>query len=303
MKTLFLPLVVASLAAKASPESLRQEIEATYDPRIKIKSLSSSTSFFGCKLEDVEIYGQDPITSAPRKIAVSLYKTIPPSRKFVLLLPPTGGTNILDRGYANELCQGGLNVALVHSWDHQNDIGLDIEGHNKAGLRALTAVRHTLEYLAGLQPSSIGFLGTSIGAITGVLAAGYESRLSATALIVGSARFADVIAETQEQGAQVLRQKRFQEFKYKNTEEYRQDLLSKIRIDPRFYVSALKKKPVLLVTSDKDITVPTAYQNELVEALEPQVHLALRGNHTQAILASYVFHRQALTGFFLKNLP
>lgn len=289
-----------------SNPKLRQDIEQTYNPHIESRLQNADWSFYGCRIQNIEIRGQDPISFETRKINISLYEAHPKHRgnseRAVILLPPTGGVNVLDRGYANELCSSGITVALVSGWDHQNDVSLDINMHNRGAFRALAATRHVVEFLTSRNIHSIGVLGTSIGAITGALALGYEPRIKTAALIVGSARFADVITETSEQGAAKLRQERMKHYGFKNLEEYRAAVRGTIKIEPAYFMDEAKSKSTLLLTGDADITVPTNYQLEMVEALKPQNHIVLRGNHYQAIKSSFFWHRAEIVKFFKKNL-
>ncbi len=307
MKTLLLAttlLSIPSLALSRPKLELRQEIERTYNPQIQARVLNQNFSLYGCRLQNIEITGQDPITLKDRKIKVMLYqgRDRKNTQRAVILLPPTGGVNILDKGYANEICTSGITVALIAGWDHQNDVSLDIEMHNRGAFRALAATRHVVEYLDQNNFNSIGILGTSIGAITSSLVLGYEPRVSTAALIVGSARFADVIAETSEQGAAKLRNERMKHYGYQNLEDYRAAIRNVIRVEPNDFIDEARHKNSLLITGDADITVPTSYQMELVSDLKPQKHISLRGNHFQAIKSSFFWHRTEIVNFFKQNL-
>ena len=38
------------------------------------------------------------------------------SQKSILIIPPTGGTNLIDRSYARHLCAAGHNVYILDRW-------------------------------------------------------------------------------------------------------------------------------------------------------------------------------------------
>ena len=87
-------------------------------------------------------------------------------------------------------------------------------------------------------------------------------------------------------------------FGYKNLEEYRQAVKSVIHIEPVDFMETAQNKTTLLITADADITVPTAYQLELLDILKPKIHLTLKGNHFDAIKSSFFRHRADVVAFF-----
>lgn len=305
MNSLLIPLMTLLptpvLAAPAA--DIVSRIEHSYDPQVESRVNSWGFSFYGCLTEDIEIIGQDPINFQKRKVNITRYLARGQNKNpgTVIILPPTGGVNILDRGYANELCWAGMNVALISGWDHQEPKSIDFGIHDQGALRALAAVRHVVEFLEKDNASSIALLGTSIGAIAGNLVLGYEPRLSSAALIVGSGRFADVVAESTEKGALALREQRMKHLGIKDLEEYRKVVHQYVKTDPTSFVNYSGAKKTLLVTADADITVPTAYQYELVELLKPEVHVKMKGDHFQVIKAAFFQKRHTIVDFFRRS--
>ncbi len=292
------------MASAASMPNAAIEIERSYHPKIEIRKSGFGLSLYGCTVEKFRIIGQDPITHQDRTVTVSLYHSSSreESRRAVLILPPTGGVNVLDKGYANEFCSSGITTALISGWEHQNDASLEFNMHNNGALRALAASRHTVELLNKKGFSSIGILGTSIGAIAGMLVLEFEPRISSAALIVGSARFADVIAESDESGASALRKNRMKAFAFKSADDYRQALREKVWVEPSRFIGRLGRKDALIVSADADTTVPSAYQMELAQILNAKRHIRLQGNHLQVIKNAFFYHRSEITNFFLDTL-
>jgi hypothetical protein len=279
------------------------EIMETYRPAIEFREVGRDLSLYGCAIEELEIVGQDPVTLKTRKVNVSLYRGRGTNgSSAVLILPPTGGVNILDRGYANELCYAGITVALVSGWEFKDEVSLDFSMHNKGALRAIAASRHVVEFLNMNKFASIGMLGTSIGAISGSLVMGFEPRISATAFIVGSGRLADVIAESDEQGAIQLRQERFKAFGFKTVEDYKRALREAIWVEPLKYINRLGTRAALVVSADADTTVQSSYQFELAQLLKAENHIRLKGGHRQVIKDTFFSHRGEIVNFFRRNL-
>lgn len=302
MSVLFSALLSMSpvLAASATVASTLPSIY--YDSSIEAHSKPSGWSLYGCQTEEIEIYGLDPILKSPRKLSVIFYKSlVVDSKKVVILLPPTGGLNILDRGYANELCSHGISVAVLEGWDHQLDTSMDFSMHDHGALRYVSAIRHTVEFLASSKLHSIGLLGTSIGAIGGALGFGLEERISAATFIVGSARFADVVALSDEKGAALLREKRMKLYSLSTIEQYQELVRKNITFEPSLFLKPTVGRNTLVISADNDTTVPSEYQYELASLLKSQV-ISLEGNHLDVIKHTFWNETTAVVDFFNSNL-
>lgn len=291
-------------AAAAMPlTEARAKIEKSYHPEISYSILESEWSLYGCKIQKIQISGKDPVTSNMRNVNVSLYKPHNGSNGLaVMILPPTGGVNILDRGYANELCSQGVTAAIVSSWAHQDETSLDFEMHNNGALRALAAARHVVEFLDSSDYESIGILGTSIGAVAGTLVLGFEPRVTAAALIAGGAHFTDIITTSDESGAANLRKARMKKFGYRDLEEYSQAVKKNVWVEPANFIMSLKDIKSLVISADNDSTVLSEYQLELVSLLQTENHIHRSGNHLQVIKDSFCYNRNDITGFFMTAL-
>lgn len=290
------PIFAANATATSMPSGIY------YDANIEFHSKPSGLSLYGCKTEEIEIDGLDPVLKSPRKISITFYKSITPgSKKAVILIPPTGGVNIIDKGYANKLCGSGISVALVEGWNHQLETSIDFSIHDKGALRYVSAIKHTVEFLYHKNLNSIGLLGTSIGAIGGALVFGLEERISAATFIVGSARFADVVASSDEKGATLLRKKRMKLYSLSTIEQYQDLLRNHITLEPSLYLKSNANRSTLVITADDDKTVPSEYQNELAQLLNSKV-ISLQGNHLAAIKQAYWSKSATIVGFFNNSL-
>lgn len=296
---ILLAAMVSSIAAWANLSA--EEITRGYDPTIREERLRESWSLLGCRIEELTLWGKDPLSGESRAVAVTLYRGDSENRAAVLILPPTGGVNILDQGYANHLCYHGITAAVITGWEHQNETSLDPSMHRRGAIRSVAATRHVMEFLLNRGYRSLGALGTSVGAITGALAFGLDDRIAATALIVGSSRFADVIAESDEQGAARLRQERQAAYGW-SPEEYRNALREAVGIEPGNFLGRKGGRKALVVTATADTTVPTPYQRELAQKIGADVHLEIPGNHLEGIKRAFLWRRHDIVGFFRKAL-
>lgn len=274
-------------------DSFRAGFTATETPA------GRSLSF--CKLLDVRLDVTDPVTGKPGFVQNRIYEARNGSDRTVILLPPTGGENILDQGYANHLCSGGFRVVILQTWFNQTEVTLDPAMHDNGAVRSLSAIRHTLDYLKPTRASQVGILGTSVGALSSSLALGFEPRLSSGVFIVGGFGFSEIVARSTEAGAAKLRDARMKAFGLKNIEDYVALLAEKVVIEPGDFTEFSGRKNVLAFVGTRDVTVPTKNQTALVKAYQAESD-EYAGDHTQTILNTFTWKRGKIAAFFEKNL-
>ncbi|MES2855566.1 MAG: hypothetical protein V4692_06875, partial [Bdellovibrionota bacterium] len=229
----------------------------------------------------------------PRKMNIKLYHSIDGIRysDAIIIVPPTGGVNAIDLGYSNFFCQNGYAVALLDGFWKQNELDYDFQMHNYAAIRAIVAIKHTVVLLGQREVSTIGILGTSIGALTSAITLGFENKIKAATLIVGSARHADILVTSDEKSQVIpLRQLRMRKWGIKTIQGYGQAVRNAVRCEPGDYFLRHGARPVFAITATSDTTVLTKYQLELVEKLKAS-HISIPGGHMNAIISAYADYR------------
>jgi hypothetical protein len=305
MTLLISPIValssVSTLSAFANDSVTK--IERSYDANIAFEMVASDRSFYGCRIEKFQITGADPITLEKRAVTIDFYRAKSKNPEAaVIILPPTGGSNILDRGYANELCSSGISAAIVSGWKYQDETSLDFEMHNRGALRAHAATRHVVEFLVANRYQSIGVLGTSIGAVAGSLVLSFEPRISAVTFIVGGADFSEIIATSDESGAKKLRHARMKAFGYYTNADYARAVKNAVWVEPADYLKPMENVKSLVISADADTTVRTEFQLRLVELLQATKHIHRRGNHLQSIKDTFWYNKADIVEFFRQSL-
>ncbi len=290
-----------SSASAAPSKSALERVEKSFTPGFQLEEKAAGRSLNFCRLTDVKLSTVDPVERSPALVHLRIYEARSKSDRTVILLPPTGGENILDRGYANHLCASGFNVALLQSWDHQTEVTLDPSMHDHGALRSLSAIRHTLDYLNPSRANQVGILGTSVGALSSSLALGFDHRLSTAVLIVGGTGFAEIVARSTETGAAKLREARMKALGMKKLEEYVGYIAEKVEIEPGDFSDFSGKKKVLAFVGTNDDTVPTRNQWDLVKRFDAE-SVGYEGNHTETILNTFTWKRGRISDFFEKNL-
>ena len=293
-----LPLLLSTLSYAAPPAEI-VDLLNKYNSSMKISETADGKSMKGCPLTKLILEVTDPVTNTPGFVQAHIYKTDKSDRS-IILLPPTGGENILDQWYANYLCSAGFQVVLLQTWAHQTEAKLDMGMHDEGAQRSLAAIRHVLDYLKPQRPNQVGILGTSVGALSSTLALGFEPRLSTAVLIVGGTGQAEIIGRSTEATAAKLREARMKEFHYQTVDEYVAALQQRVKIDPTDFVDFTGPKKVLAFVGLKDVTVPTKNQKELV-ALFHAESVEYEGDHL-ATIKNTAWHSDQISAFFEKNL-
>lgn len=299
---LLLAQTLSPVTAQAVPsaEVLRM-IEESYNPSMKIRETSAGYSLSGCRLSELELAVEDPVTRGPGWVRARIYQASGSAPRSIILLPPTGGENLMDKGYANALCSAGFRVILLREWAHDTEALLDLGMHDRNALRALAAVRHVLDYLRPAANEPVGILGTSVGALTSSLALQFDPRLKAAVLIVGGVGMPEIIAKTTEQGAAKLRAERMRHFGFRSPEEYLAALERNVKIEPADFAGHSGAKKILAVVGKRDVTVPTHLQRELVRRFGAQA-IEHEGDHMATILWAFWNQCARFTSFFREAL-
>lgn len=118
---------------------------------------------------------------------------------------------------------------------------------------------------------------------------------------MGSGRFADVVAYSDEKGATKLRKLRMKLFDLESIEQYRDLLEKNITIEPSKYLNEARTRASLVIIADKDTTVPSEYQNELANKLASE-RIDRRGSHLQVIKDTYWYESEKIVSFFNNKL-
>lgn len=291
----------------APPQAVLDLIRKTYNPQISAKEKDITTFIDLCRRVEVEITAQDPVTLKPGKVKLTTFvrkfsEDQQSQLKTVIVMPPTGGVNILDWAYAARLCVSNFRVAVITNWDFDTLNELDMNMHDRGALRALAAVRHGIEYLKPQHANQLGILGTSVGAITAAFATGYDVRISAAALIVGGAGMSEIIGKSDESHLKKLREDRMAQLQMRSVDEYQKALAEHIKIEPLDFANYSGKKNVWMMIATKDTTVPTENQWKLFRALGSPSSLMYDNNHVETIKYTAFARTSAIVNFFEQNL-
>jgi hypothetical protein len=293
-----------SLTAQAVPTpALQRLIDRTVDKNITYFHSVEKQSIRECPQGRTFVVGKEPWTLTNRTMTLDEYEA-PGSTRAVIIMPPTGGENVIDQYYANLLCSKGIRAVIVSSFELFPEDGIDLKMYDTEALRSLAAIRQTAEYLQRTGAKSIGLLGTSLGAIQGAFGVMADDRINTATLIVGGLGLAQIASASQEPEQAELRQARMEMWKL-NQAQYAEKMRLAIHVDAFAYEGdptlATRKKVLSIVALD-DSYVPTANQMRLYHVWGDQQLITMKREHVSTVMRSALMHAMEIFDFFDANM-
>jgi hypothetical protein len=292
----FLFLFSGSAFAQPSP-ALLQRVRSSLHPGIT--STQDGVPANPCDPFHVDIVGRDPINGFSRHVRTAVYVpaaldvTVVPT---VLVVPPTGGENLIDRGYAKQLCAHGMRAAILESFGDDTTREMDLGTYDRAALRTLAAAEHLIEYLH--PRGKMGILGTSLGAIQAAFILGYDERISTSVLVVGGENLPEIISASDDKSVSKVRAQQMDAGHFRSVADFEQGLEGAIQIEPSTFEDFSGPKNVAFYVATEDSTVPTKNQYDLVRAFHGSDVTLVPANHFTTILRTYTEHAAAVVKFF-----
>lgn len=221
----------------------------------------------------------------------------PKSKKHIIIIPPTGGTNFLDRSYARNFCSEGFNVSILSHWSMNDEISYDLSIHQRFYSRAQRSIGMILNDLP--PDEEVGILGTSVGGLHAAIAIGQFERIRSAFVITAGAPITGIIAHSDQEAMKKAWTKRQEMYGFKTKEEYITALKEAIKLAPRSMKESNKRLGMVIATKDK--TVPTRYQEELKEMWQPEKLITFDRNHFLGIVFTWAFKSKEIIDFFKKE--
>lgn len=258
----------------------------------------SSCSSLGLT-KDCEVT-ENKITDSNFEVSVLKYAMNQVATKSLIIIPPTGGTNFIDRSYAKQFCHAHYDVYILNGWTRDQETTFELAIHERFYSNAQTAVRIVLDHI---QTKSIGLLGTSVGALHASVAASLHPRINAVFAILGGTPIADVIVTSDQPAMVDLRNARKKMYGFTTDEQQRTAIDQVLSKEPYKLGLGFKNKALGLVIAEQDQTVATATQYQLKKFWQPQKVITISTDHFWGIVRTWLFHSNEILDFFEKNQP
>lgn len=213
----------------------------------------------------------------------------------VIIMPPTGGSTILERRYARGICDRHHRATIIERWSGLGEHVLDFGMHNRLYARAHRA----FGLVSDRYPGPLRLMGTSLGAQYGFSIVLRTPRIERAVLIVGGIPFSTVIARSEHESMTSLRNWRTKEWGIPSQDNYEDRLRKVFAWDDKALIDAdpSKSKKFLLFVGLRDEAVPTARQLELAQKLSEAQVTRIDSDHVGTILRTYLFHHGEIDDF------
>ncbi|MGE0632217.1 MAG: hypothetical protein AB7O96_07400 [Pseudobdellovibrionaceae bacterium] len=289
-----------------------QALELLRDYPRQYRVITDGKLFFydECRFSNVELRTTDAVSGELNRIKLEIYR---PKHQngtaTVLIIPPTGGKNIIDGRMANVFCNAGLDSVIVKSWKRLDQIEEDMSKQEDALIRAAAAIRLTADYITetfrdsnGIS-NSIGIMGTSLGAMFASTVLAIDPRFKAAFLAVGGSPLSEVLATTKQRVARKVRETQMRANNLVSAEEYQEILKERLRIDLDVLVTPKKSLALKMLTAEGDGSVPTKTQIQLWESWGKPERFVEKSSlgHPAAIFNTYWKYREEIRKFFLES--
>lgn len=282
----------------------------------EISSKKYGGAWDSCWEYDTLIETQFPEMVEPLEVKMTIYM---PNRKdlgsetvpTVIMLPPTGGKNFLDKKMGKSFCSSNMAAVIIEN-DFANILYqadeelLPPEDHELSYYRTVSAVKAVMKMAhddINMNGDKIGLFGVSLGGILGSFVMATQEQISAGYFIVAGGDVPYILAYSQQDEVSRIRRKRMKEQGFTEKSEYEGFLRTHLTMDPMDLAKTMIPETLHMVIAKKDKNVPTANQLSLHQAYgEPDASFSNSG-HVDTVIDTLLFgsKRRRVTNFFKKR--
>jgi hypothetical protein len=217
------------------------------------------------------------------------------SGKSIIIIPPTGRTNYIDRKYAQAFCKAGFDAYIMDQWTGDIETTTELEIHQRFYGAAQKAIAVVLEET---KSPYIGLLGTSVGALHAIIAASVQERIQAVFSIAGGIPIAEVIVNSNQEAMVNLKKDRQIRYGFQDAKENINAIEKVFSWEPEQLPELFKKKDLGVSIGLKDETVPAENQKKLVEFWKPSKVITYSNDHFWTIVKTWLFKSDEVVEFF-----
>ncbi|MCB0378381.1 MAG: hypothetical protein KDD33_07805 [Bdellovibrionales bacterium] len=236
-----------------------------------------------CLIYDLDLTTDYPGMPDPLKVDGRLYLPNPnrlggDTVPMVVMLPPMGGINMLDRRMANTFCDEKIAAYIIMNdfTGVQSGNTPPVDDHDKAFHRTISALKASLAFANDYEHTNgekVGLFGVSLGGILGSFSMQTQAQVAAGFFIVAGGDVPSILADSDQEDVTRVRQERMQQEGFNSKAEYEAWLRLHLNYDPQDLAPSVPTETVQMVISRDDYHVPTARQVDLHGAFgEPQAY-------------------------------
>ena len=286
-------LLTTNVSANIEKENLRQPVKAWKEYK------KEGYKSFGCSIETRWFTGWDPVRNQPSSREIHIFRPDNPRQaRPLILLPPTGGVNILDQRMGKYFCRHNVTLYVLAKFDGYADKGFELTRHDHQIRANTAALRELIQWIN--EP--VNLMGASLGALYAAAAAGSDPQIKKVVLVVGGIDLAGILTDSELDSVTIQKINRKKIHQLASDQEYLQLMKKSIFYDPGIFLDEEKlSSRYLLYISTNDDGVPTKYQNQLANLLPEAKKIYYKSGHLMTIARTYLFQRDEIFNFLNKD--
>lgn len=213
----------------------------------------------------------------------------------VVIFPPTGGVNRIDRSYARQFAKAGAEAIVIVGYTGQSEKSLELSIHQRLHERAIRAYGVVEKNIP--EDQKISVIGTSVGGLFASIVASQYERPDTVLVIAGGAPIPEIIAHSDEKALAKARKQRMKKFGFKDKQEYANAIREVFTLDPLNWANGFQDKRLGLVILNEDTTVHTKYQRRLLEHWKTPHVLERDNSHFWGIVYTWTYNSDKIVRF------
>lgn len=194
-----------------------------------------------------------------------------------------GGFSTLEI-IGHRMAEGGIPTLLLYlphygprrAKESPRLVEVDLDRTRENMRQSVLDVRRARDWLAGrpgVDPSRVGIVGISLGAVVGSLAAGVDGGFGRSVFIIGGGDLPGILFQDSKETAEVKR-------KLEEAGHTRESMAAPLRgVEPLTFAARVRREDVLMINAEADEIIPRASTEKLHEALGRPEILWLKGGH------------------------
>ena len=209
----------------------------------------------------------------------------------LVLFPGINGGSLFEQHIVRYFTKRGIHIVSNH-YQSDNDAYAHLIGKSVANnIYAGVSIIDHFSKRSSVDPEKIALLGYSYGAIRASFLAPVEDRIKSYTLIVGSASFAETLADSKLNVIKKLKKEHKKQQGLLSDKDYIDYVNAQLPFNPLEEFKLNPPNPMLLVVSHRDHYVPSQHQKTLQKALKhPSITYKVLG------------HIPSIAWFFAKDL-
>ncbi len=229
----------------------------------------------------------------------------------VIMIPPIGGTNLLDRKMAETFCENKMSALILtddFAYIQSQSAGplRPPEDHQETFYRVGAAVKGSLALIsddANLDYKKVGMFGVSLGGVLGSFMMATQADISAGYFVVAGGDIPQILAVSEQDEVSRIRRKRMSEEGLNTKAEYEEFLREHILFDPMDLAQTMIPETINMVIAERDSSVPTPNQRSLHQAFGQPDTRYINAGHVDAVISALFWSsdRRDIARFFEKR--